>query len=68
MNLVSCRGFSKNQQSALILTFRIAIVTYYLSKVIVLVETKKDGYYKVQIRVKKKINVADRHNEDSLFI
>ena len=50
-----------------ILTCRIALVSYYLYKVFVIIETKKVGLYKVPIRVKNQINAVSKNDENSIL-
>ena len=67
MNIVSCHGCAKNQQSTVILICCITLVSYYLSKGFVIVETKEGDLYKVPTMVQKKINAVDKYNEYSLL-
>ena len=64
MNYLYCHGFEKNKQSTVILTLHISLVSYYLPKQFVIVETKESGLDNVTIRVQKKISEVSKHDED----
>ena len=59
MNFMSCHGFSMNQLSKFILTWRILLVTYYFSKLF------EAGLDNVPGREQKKINAVDLHDKYS---
>ena len=64
---MSCHGFSKYSISTVILTCRSSIVTYYIYKVFVIVETEEVGLYNIPISVKNQINADGLHTEDILL-
>ena len=62
MSIMSCRGF-KRKKSTVILTCPSALVSCYIFKVFVNVETRKGGLYNVPSNVPDKINsVVKRDN------
>ena len=61
MNIMSCHGFSKYSTSTVILTFRSALVPYYLSKGFVIVEKKEDSLDNIPMMTKNQINDDNLH-------
>ena len=65
MNLVSCCGFAKNQQTTVFLTCCSAIGSYYPFKGFIIV--KKGGLDKLPISMQKQINAVAKHYKDSVL-
>ena len=59
--------FSKSSISTVILTFRSALVPYYINIVFFIVDTKEGGRANIPIRVKEQINAVYFNNEYSLL-
>ena len=67
MNIMSCHGFSKYSISTVILAFHISLVTYYIYKVFVIVETEEVGIYNIPISFKNQIDSDGVHTKDILL-
>ena len=59
MNLMSCKGFSRKQQSTVILTCWISLVSYYISNGFVVVKKKEGDLDKVTGNIKNKISEVE---------
>ena len=64
MNIISCHGFVKYYISTVILTCNNALVTYYPSKGVVMVETEVGGPDNIPI-IAKKSSATHLHEEES---
>ena len=67
MDIMSCHGLSKYSISTVILTCRSALVTYYISKVFVIVEIKEGGLDNIAMSTKNQINADNLPLEDSIL-
>ena len=67
MNIMSCHEFVKYLIQAFIPTCYNALVTYYLSKVFVVVEMEVSGVDNTLIIVKNKTNDTHLHEEESIL-
>ena len=67
MNIMSCRGFSKNILSTVILICHSARVPIYPYKLFIIVETEEASLDNVTVNVKKKIKYVGLYYGDSLL-
>ena len=56
MQLVSCYGFSIGKHEISILTFRINLVSYYLSRCFMFIESNRNGLKSIPIVVKNRVH------------
>ena len=68
MNIVSCHGFAKYQQTTVILTCCSALVSHYNYKGFFIFETKDGGLDNVAINVQKKMNAVDKQDGESVLV
>ena len=67
MNIMSCHGFSKYPMSNVILTCRSYLVSCYINKYFVVVETEKFGQDNIPIMVKEKINAINLYKKEIIL-
>ena len=67
MSLMPCLGFSMEQQSTFILTSKITLVSYYLSKRFVVFEKKECTLDKGPLNAKNKMPAVDKNENDNFL-
>ena len=65
LNIVSCCGFVKDNNPTLVLTCRSKVVSYYLSKVFVMLDQDSQAPNNAPLRVKQHIHDLNMFNNDS---
>ena len=61
MNIMSCHGFTKDNNTTVILTCRSKLVSYHLSKEFLIPENNSDALIDVPKRVNQQISAEDLH-------
>ena len=67
MNLISCHGFLKNTNSAVILKFPKRMLEYYLSKGFTILECDVNNLTKIPNCVKQRIHAEEAHGSDKVI-
>ena len=68
LNIVSCYGYIKDENSTLILTWKGKLVSYYLSNVFVIIEKDYHAFNNVPQMVQSRIDAINMYESDSIMI